>query len=128
MTIIRIARTAALAAVLMGGLGLVRSQAQDTSLDALKVAPDSTKLLLENPFVRVTEETVQPGQGLPKHNHKRGVTVALSDYEVEQTIYPEGRVVRAQRHKGEVNWSEPTLHATRNVGATVQQAVRIELK
>ena len=128
MTIRGICWTTGIAVVLVGGLGLLRSRAQDGSLDAAKVAPDTTKLILENAFVRVTEETVPPGQGLAKHGHPRGVTVALTDYDIEQTIYPSGRVVRAHRHKGEVAWAEPVVHETHNVGTTIQNVVRIELK
>jgi hypothetical protein len=79
-------------------------------------------------LVRVTEETVPPGKGLVRHGHQRGVTVALTDYDIEQTIYPSGRVVRAHRHKGEVAWAEPVIHETHNVGTTIQNVVRIELK
>ncbi len=128
MRICGICWAAGIAAVLIGGFGLVRSRAQDASLDALRIAPDSTKLLIDNAFVRVTEETVPPGKGLAKHGHSRGVTVALSDYDSEQTIYPSGQVVRAHRNKGEVNWAEPVIHETHNVGTTVQNVVRIELK
>jgi len=88
MTIREICYTTGIAVVLIGGLGLVRSRAQDASLDAAKVPPDTTKLILENAFVRVTEETFPPGKGLARHSHPRGVTVALTDYDIEQTIYP----------------------------------------
>jgi hypothetical protein len=128
MTIRRICWATGMTAVLMGGFGLARSWAQDDSLDALKVAPGMTKLLIDNAFVRVTEETVPPGKGVPKHSHKRGVTVALTDYDSEQTLFPSGQVVRTHRHQGEVSWAEPVVHEAHNVGTTVQNVVRIELK
>ena len=114
--------------VLIGGLALLRAQGQNAELDPVKIAPDRTKLILENTFVRVTEERVPPGQGLPRHSHLRGVIVALTDYDSDQKIYPSGQVVRAHRRAGEVNWAEPTTHETRNVGSTSQNVIRIELR
>ena len=128
MTIRRTCQAAGIAVVLVGGLGLVRSRAQNDRVDPLKVAPDTTRLLFENAFVRVTEETVAPGQGLPRHQHPRGVTVSLGDYDAEQKIYPGGQIVRAHRSKGETRWAEPVDHETRNVGTTIQNVVRIDLK
>ena len=46
----------------------------------------------------------------------------------EQTISATGQVVRTHRRAGEVNWAEPTVHETRNVGSTNQNVIRIELK
>ena len=114
--------------LLIGGLVLLRAQARNEDLDPVKLTPDRTKLILENTFVRVTEERVPPGQGLPRHSHLRGVIVALSDYDSEQKVYPAGQVVRAHRRVGEVNWVETTVHETRNVGSTLQNVIRIELK
>lgn len=128
MTIRRTMCTAGMAVALLGGFGLVRSRAQQEERDAVKLAPELNKLLFENAFVRVTEEKVPPGKGQPKHGHPRSVVVALSDYEVDQKIYPDGHTVHSIRHKGDVNWSEPVVHETQNVGTTLQDAVRIELK
>jgi hypothetical protein len=119
---------AGMAVVLVGGLGLVHSRAQENSLDPLTVASHTSKLLLENEFVRVTEENVPPGEGQPRHTHKRGVIIALSDYTVEQKTYPAAKPVQVSRHKGEVRWSDPVDHETRNIGTTLQNVIRIELK
>jgi hypothetical protein len=113
---------------MLAGFGLVRSRAQQEELSSLKVAPQFSKLLFENAFVEVTEEKVPAGQGLPKHAHRRGVTISMNEYEADQKIYPDGRAAHSSRKTGDVNWAEPVVHETRNVGKTLQHVIRIELK
>ena len=94
----------------------------------MKLAPDVQRVVFENALVRVTEERMPPGRGVPKHRHHRGVTVALAEYQMEQKMYPSGQIVHSNRHFGEINWTETVIHEARNVGTTNQYVVRIELK
>ena len=114
--------------VLLGAVALKRSFAQTEELDPVKLAPDVQKVVFENALVRVTEERMPPGRGIPKHRHYRGIIVALADYQMEQKMYPSGRIVHSNRHFGEINWTETVIHEARNVGTTNQYVVRIELK
>jgi hypothetical protein len=116
------------AVALTGALGLTRSFAQGEELDPVKIAPDVNKVVFENALVRVTEERMPPGRVVTKHRHLHGVTVALADYQMEQKMYPNGNIVKSNRHIGEVNWTETIIHEARNVGTTNQYVVRIELK
>jgi len=43
--------------------------------------PDTQKLILENAVVRVYDIKVPPGVFEPRHQHARGLTIALSDYD-----------------------------------------------
>jgi hypothetical protein len=79
-------------------------------------------------LVGVSEERMPPVRVVAKHRRHHGVTVALADYQMEQKMYPNGNIVRSNRHLGEVNWTETIIHEARNVGATNQYDVRIELK
>ena len=88
---------------------------------------DTQKLLIENPFVRVFEIRVAPGVAEPMHSHARGLTIALSDYDNE-TKTRDGRVNRGHTRFGEVRWAEPVTHEAKNVGASEQHVIRIELK
>ncbi len=117
-----------LVAIALGAVGLVRSRAQEEELDPVKLAPDVQKVVFENALIRVTEEKMPPGRGVRKHRHYRGLTVALADYQMEQKMYPSGQIVHSNRHFGEINWTETIIHEARNVGATNQYVVRIELK
>jgi hypothetical protein len=109
------------------GFLLSPSSAQE-ELDSLKVCSDTQKLILENPFVRVIDDRIPVGVTEPKHRHARGLTIALTDYDIEQKTYPQGSVTRSHRRFGEVNWGEPVVHEVHNVGQTPSHAIRIELK
>ena len=117
-----------LSILLPGVVELKRSWAQGEELDPVKLAPDVQRVVFENALVRVTEEKMPPGRGVPKHRHYRGLTVALADYQMEQKMYPGGRIIHSNRHFGEINWTDTVIHEARNVGTTNQYVVRIELK
>ena len=109
-------------------IGFERARAQDEELDPVKIAPDVQKVVLENAFVRVTEERMPSGRAVRKHRHLHGITIALADYQMEQIRYPSGEVIHADRKFGEINWNDTFIHEARNVGTTNQYVVRVELK
>jgi hypothetical protein len=123
----RIALIAAATLTLTAGLLLRPSSAQE-ELDSLKVCQDTQKLVLENTFVRVIDDRIPAGVAEHKHRHAHGVTIALTDYDIEQKTYPAGKTATSHRHFAEVNWGEPVVHEVRNVGKTPSHAIRIELK
>jgi hypothetical protein len=128
MKLHRVLIAASFAVALAGVFGMTRSLAQTEELDPVRIAPDVNKVVFENALVRVSEERMPPGRVVTKHRHLHGVTVALADYQMEQKMYPNGNIVRSNRHFGEVNWTETIIHEARNVGTTNQDVVRIELK
>jgi hypothetical protein len=107
---------------------LLRPSSAQEELDSLKVCADTQKLILENTFVRVIDDQIPVGVAEPKHRHARGITIALTDYDIEQKSYPEGKTRKSHRRFAEVNWSEPVVHEVHNVGNTPSHAIRIELK
>jgi hypothetical protein len=119
-----------LAGLLSVGLGAwftVRPQSDDDPLDSLKVCKDTQKLVFENQFVRVIDDTIPPGVTEPRHRHRHGVAVYLSDYVTEQ-ITDDGKKTLQQRKLGLAAWSEAIIHQVRNTGTTPSHAIRIELK
>jgi hypothetical protein len=105
-----------------------RTREKEEELDSVKVSPETQKVIFENEFVRVIDDRIPVGVAEPKHRHPHGVTVALTDYDIEQKNYITGKVTRSHRREGEVNWTEATIHDVRNVGSTPSHAIRIELK
>lgn len=101
--------------------------AADEELDPLKIGGDA-KLVMENMFVRVLEEHMQPGESQAKHKHPHGVVVALSDYQVEGFSFTENRPTLTRRKSGDVSWVEAVVHTVKNTGKTQQHVIRIELK
>jgi len=108
--------------------GLHRSSAQQEELDPLKVCKDTDKLVFENTFVKVTQEQVPAGVAQRKHQHAHGVTVSLSNYDVDATTFPDNQTVHRHTDFGQVRWSDAVIHQTTNTGKTEQRVVRIELK
>jgi hypothetical protein len=100
----------------------------EESLDPLKVASDTHKLLFENKLIRVIEAKVPVGSKEPKHSHPHGLTVYLANYDIEQKSFPDGKVSRSHRAFGTVSWGEATVHEITNVGKTKSHSIRIELK
>lgn len=100
---------------------------EDDPLDSLKVCKDTQKLIFENQFVRVIDDSIPPGVTEPRHRHRHGVAVYLSDYVTEQ-ITDDGKHTLSHRTLGLAQWAEPTIHQVRNTGTTLSHAIRIELK
>jgi quercetin dioxygenase-like cupin family protein len=96
-------------------------------LDPLKVAPDTHKLLFENPYVRVLEVRVPPGKTEPWHEHPRRVVIYLSDFHTRVTEKG-GKPTETLRTRGFVRWTEPTVHQVENIGKTEGHVINVELK
>ena len=118
-----------LAAVLVvAGLAAARAvRSEDDSLDPLRVAGDTHKLALENPFVRVLDVHVPPGKTEPRHRHPHGLSVYFTDWDVKVTVEGGAPELR-HRQAGTFAWSEAIVHTVENVGKTEGHILRIELK
>jgi quercetin dioxygenase-like cupin family protein len=95
--------------------------------DAVKVAPDMVKVLLDNDQVRVLEFTVQPGEETGMHSHPSYVIYFLADGKMLTTM-PDGESSEATVKAGDVGWSESVTHNNKNIGKTEAHAIVIELK
>jgi hypothetical protein len=96
-------------------------------LDPVQVLKNTVKLVFENQYVRVIESRAPAGSSEPRHRHIRGVTIALSDSEIETTSYP-GGVARQTNKLGDVRWLEWREHQGRNIGKTESRIVIVEVK
>ena len=102
------------------------SQAAD-ALDPLKVAADSHKLVLDNPFVRVLDVHVPAGKTEPRHRHPHGLSVYFTDWDASVTV--DGKAAELHHRKaGTFAWSDPVVHTVQNAGKTEGHILRIELK
>jgi hypothetical protein len=114
--------------VVVLSLATFRRAAAAEQLDPLIVCKDTQKLVFENQFVRVVEERVPAGVSQVKHQHRHGVSVALSDYTNEEINYPSREKVRRSRKAGDAGWREASIHESRNLGTSEEHLMRIELK
>jgi beta-alanine degradation protein BauB len=95
--------------------------------DAVKVAPDSYKVLLENDAVRVLEVRIKQGAKSEMHSHPRSVAVCLNDQRLKFT-FPNGKSEDADLKRGQAVWLDGLSHAVENIGTEEVSSVVVELK
>jgi quinol monooxygenase YgiN/quercetin dioxygenase-like cupin family protein len=108
-----------LASALLGSLGQAR--------DPLALYPGNYRILFENEQVRVLDFRLARGASESLHEHPRHVAVFLTDVKIRFTL-PSGEVRLREARAGDVAYSEPTAHASENVGPADAHGVLIELK
>jgi quercetin dioxygenase-like cupin family protein len=97
------------------------------SHDAVTVAPEIYKILLENDRVRVLDVTGEPGTRSPMHSHPDSVMHAVSDASIVITDN-EGESNAVDVPAGITFWSPASSHSVENVGSGTVHFIRIELK
>jgi quercetin dioxygenase-like cupin family protein len=97
------------------------------SQDAVKVAPDSYKVVLENDAVRVVEYRIKQGAKSEMHSHPRSVVIALNDQRAKFT-FPNGKSEVVDFKRGQAVWLDPISHSVENTGRDDATGVLVELK
>lgn len=95
--------------------------------DQAKVAPESTKVLLDNDRVRLFETKVKGGGKLAKHSHPAYVVYALTDAKIKVTT-ADGKTEEKSLAAGQAMWGEPTTHTVDFPGTAEVRSVVLELK
>src|SRR5215467_731649 len=95
--------------------------------DAVKVSPETHKVLLENDRVRVLEVRVKPGEKVAMHSHPDSMLYYLSDARLKIT-YPDGKSEERVVKAGTAVWSKAVTHMAENVGTTELREIHTELK
>jgi len=98
--------------------------------DAVKVDAAYHKVEFENDQVRVVRATLPPGYETPLHEHLPGISITTKDrtWEADYQGQPAtaAQLVKAGSVGGFTEGGPP--HRTKNVGTSVGEAVRVELK
>ena len=115
------------ASVLLVSVVLVVGPQTVMAQDLAKVAPNTTKVLLENDRVRVLEVHYKPGEKAAMHAHPATLLYPLSAGKLKSTT-PDGKSTENEVSVGQANWIEAVTHATENVGTTDVRTLVIELK
>ena len=95
--------------------------------DAVKVAPDSYKVVLENDAVRVLEVRIKQGTKSEMHSHPKSVAICINDQRLRFT-FPNDKTEDADLKRGQTVWLDGISHAVENVGTEDVSSVVVELK
>jgi beta-alanine degradation protein BauB len=97
------------------------------SQDAVKVAPDMYKVLLENDAVRIVDFRMKQGAKSEMHSHPQSVAVVLNDQRLRFT-FPNGKSEDADLKRGQAVWLDALSHSVENTGTEDAAGVLVELK
>lgn len=95
--------------------------------DLVVTAGKHARVLLDNDRVRVIELKIPAGGSTGMHAHGDHIVYFLAGGSALQAS-PDGTSRERAIKAGEIQWSEPTTHDTRNTGKTPAHALIIELK
>jgi quercetin dioxygenase-like cupin family protein len=99
----------------------------NSTLDAVKLAPDSYKVVLENDRVRVLEYRIKPGMKNAMHSHPDFLLYTLTPEKFKLT-FPDGKTIDSEAKAGEMLFYEAETHSYENLGSTEAHGYLIELK
>ena len=96
--------------------------------DAVKVAPDHYKILLENEHVRVIENTLAPGEKDAMHTHPSGWYYVTKPGTMK-VVHADGKTETWEAKSGESGWLKTEgPHTSENIGNTTMGFVLVEVK
>lgn len=101
--------------------------AQDPARDPLLLYPENYRTVFENDQVRVLDFRLARGAREQTHEHPRHVAVFLTDVRIMFTL-PDGQQRLREARAGDVAYSEPTAHASENIGPADAHGILVELK
>jgi quinol monooxygenase YgiN/quercetin dioxygenase-like cupin family protein len=95
--------------------------------DPVPLYPENYKVLTENERVRVVDFRLRKGATEKPHSHPAHVAVFLADARIRFTL-PDGQTRIREARTGEIAYSDPTSHASENIGDTDAHGILVELK
>ena len=119
----KMCRTLCALCMAAGGLTLGSAAADD----AVKVAAETPKVLLENPQVRVLDVRVPVGGKTPQHTHATPYLIyCLSDGKARFTS-EDGKSAEVSFRAGDVVWREAETHTVENLAPTELHVLHVEV-
>ena len=95
--------------------------------DAVKVAADNYKVILENDRVRLLEYRGKPGDKTAMHSHPDVLVYPLTAGKFKFTV-PNGESFEIDIKAGEAMFAEAQDHSTENTGTAEARILLVELK
>ncbi len=107
---------AILALYLLCFLNCEKAEKNEIVKDIVKAAPENTKLIFENNYVKVIEFYLKPGEKLPMHEGGKRIIYALTDYTIKWI--EEDQISTKEWTRRDIHWHEAIAHAVENIGET----------
>jgi len=105
-----------------GAAGVARAQ------DVMAVAPEHYRVLVENEYIRVVENTLLPGQKDPMHSHPAGWYIVTRPGRMS-VVFATGRREIWAPAAGESGWSPAeAAHTSENIGDAPMSYILVEIK
>ncbi len=95
--------------------------------DAVKVAPQHYKVLIDNASVRVLKIAYSPGAKSAMHSHPDSMLVALQDSKTRFAL-PDGKTQDIDIGNETASYMTASSHAPTNIGTTPVDAILVEFK
>ena len=114
-------------AVAIGVVVVAGAAAASLAQDPLKLYPENYTVLFENDRVRVVDFRLAKGATEKAHSHPTHVAVFLTEVKIRFTL-PDGQTRLREARAGEIAYSEPTTHASENIGSADAHGILVELK
>ena len=114
--------------LLFGAVGLFAVTIHASGQDVMAVAADHYKVLVDNPYARVVENTLAPGEKDPMHTHPSGWYYVTKPGKMK-VVHADGKSEIWEAKAGEQGWmSAEGPHTSENVGSTTMAYVLVEVK
>lgn len=95
--------------------------------DAVSIAPDIYKVVLDNERVRILEVRMKAGQVSAMHSHPDTVVIGVVGAKYRFT-HPEGELLELDLAENEPMYMEAVEHSVENIGDNEGRGFIIELK
>ena len=95
--------------------------------DAISVAPNNYRVLLENDRVRLLEYRGKPGDKAEMHSHPDTIAYGLTDIKA-RFAFPDGQTMDIEIKAGEAMFNNAFTHTVENTGNSEGRVLLVELK
>jgi quercetin dioxygenase-like cupin family protein len=121
--------TSTFAAASLAALATLATLAGRANAQAvMTVAKEHYKVLVDNPYVRVVENTLAPGEKDPMHTHPAGFYYVTRPGTM-RVVFADGRKLTWTPKADERGWSDAeSAHTSENVGSAPMSYVLVEIK
>jgi hypothetical protein len=116
--------------IVFGAAVLLPLAQSSDAQDAARVQPQSYRVVVDNPQVRVLEYRAKPGMGVcgvGMHSHPAHVTVLLGPQKVRIRL-PNGQVIEHTGKLGDTFYEPAVTHEVENVSGLESRSLIIEIK